>query len=139
MAEPNTGTPAASPPPQGLEQGTYEILRSRLTNHATDLRARLEKLNAARQQVFGSIKSGLVATERITTKNNCLPRDLIPIGGGRFLFGYNVHLGLRLETQLDDVFAAYEYCDKQFRALALDCLADPQFESDFKGLYKYYK
>jgi hypothetical protein len=137
MAEPTTATPA--PAPQSLEQGTYEILRARLANHAADLRARLERLNAARQEVFGSIKSGLVATERITTKNNCLPRDLIPIGGGRFLFGYNVHLGLRIETQLDDVFAAYEYRDKQFRALPLDSLADPQFESDFKGLYKYYK
>lgn len=140
MAEANAiENPAPSSAPQGLEQGTYEILRSRLANCAADLRARLEKLNAARQEVFGSIKSGLVATERITTKNNCLPRDLIPVGGGRFLFGYNVHLGLRNETLLDDVFAAYEYRDKQFHALPLDSLADAQFESDFKSLYKYYK
>jgi hypothetical protein len=140
MADSNaTHTPATPTAPQSLEQGTYEILRSRLANHAADLRTRLERLNGARQEVFGSIKSGLVATERITTKNNCQPRDLIPIGGGRFLFGYNVHLGLRTETQLDDVFAAYEYRDKQFHALSLEALTEPQFESDFKSLYKYYK
>lgn len=139
MPDPSvTPSPGASPAP-ALEQGTYEILRSRLAHHAGDLRTRLDKLNVERQGVFGSIKSGLVATERITTKNNCLPRDLIPIGHGRFLFGYNVQFGLRTETNLDDVFAVYEYRDRQFHALPLDALADPQFDADFKSLYRYYK
>jgi hypothetical protein len=134
-------TPATAPaaPPSGLEQGTYEILRARLRQSADDLRARVERLNAARQEVFGAIKTGLVTTERITTKNNCLPRDLIPIGGDRFLFGYNVQFGLRTDVRLDDVFAIYEYRDKQFHALPLDALADPQFESDFQSIYRYYK
>src|SRR5688572_25651148 len=138
---PEKTTASDSPPSAApvLEQGTYEILRARLATHGADLRVRLEKLNAARQEVFGSIKAGLVATERITTKNNCLSRDLIPIGGGCFLFGYNVHLGLRTETHLDDVFAVYEFRDRQFHALPLDALADSQFEADFKSLYRYYK
>jgi hypothetical protein len=122
-----------------LEQGTYEILRARLKQGGDDLRARLDKLNVARQEVFGSIKSGLVATERITTKNNCLPRDFIPVGGDRFLFGYNVQFGLRTEVHLDDVFALYDYKDKQFHALPLDALADPQFSVDFQSIYRYYK
>ncbi len=84
---PNADAPASAPT---LDQGTYEILRARLNSHGDDLRARLEKLNAARQEVFGAIPTTLVTTERITTKNNCTPRDMIPIGGGRFLFGYNV-------------------------------------------------
>jgi hypothetical protein len=133
MAEPS-GTPQPA-----LEQGTYDILRARLAQHGADLRERLDRLNTARQQVFGAIKPGLVATERITTKNNCQARDLIPIGGNRFLFGYNVHLGLRTETHLDDVFGVYEFRDHQFHELPLDAIADPQFEADFKSLYRYYK
>ena len=122
-----------------LDQGTYEILRARLTAHGADLRARLEKLNAARQAVFGAIPTTLLATERITTANNCTPRDMIPIGGGRFLLGYNVLLGLRTETQPADVFALYQHENHQFRELPLDPLADPDFVTDFKALYRYYK
>jgi hypothetical protein len=91
-----------------LDQGTYEILRARLASHGADLRARLDKLNTARQEVFGAIATSLLTTERLTTKNNCTPRDIIPIGGNRFLFGYNVHIGLRTETRLDDVFRVYD-------------------------------
>lgn len=132
--------PAASPAPApALEQGTYEILRARLNTHGTELRSRLEQLNDARQEVFGAIRSGLVATERVTTRNNCMPRDMIPIGHDRFLLGYNVHIGLRTEIQLADVFAIYDYRDHQFQELPLDALSGGQFEADFKSLYKYYK
>ncbi len=48
-------------------------------------------------------------------------------------------LGLRTETQLEDVFAVYEHNEHQFRELPLDALADPQFQTDFKSLYRYYK
>ncbi|MHA3774281.1 DNA repair ATPase [Verrucomicrobiota bacterium sgz303538] len=122
-----------------LEQGTYEILRARLSTQGANLRTRLEQLNQARQEVFGAIKTGLIATERVTTKNNCTPRDIIPIGGNRFLFGYNVLVGLRTETQLADVFALYEYRDHHFHELPLDALSSGQFETDFKSLYRYYK
>ena len=126
-------------PPQKLEQGTYEILRARLNSHGSELRERLGKLNASRQDVFGAIPTALVATERLTTENSCTPRDMRHIGGGRFVFGYNVQLGLRSETQLADVFALYQYKDRAFSALPLDELADAQFEADFKSLYRYYK
>jgi hypothetical protein len=42
-------------------------------------------------------------------------------------------------VHLEDVFAVYEYRDKQFHALPLNVLVDPQFESDFQSVYKYYK
>jgi hypothetical protein len=133
--------PAATAPhaPVALDQGTYEILRARLAAHGADLRARLEKLNAARKAVFGALPTTLLATERITTAHNCTPRDMIPIGDGRFLLGYNVLLGLRTETQPADVFALYQHENHQFRELPLGLLADPQFEADFKALYRYYK
>lgn len=138
MAE---GTPNTAPPetPPALEQGTYEILRARLAAQGTELRTRLEQLNRARQEVFGAIPTALLATERITTPNNCLARDLIPLGGQRFLFGYNVHLGLRSEIQLADVFGLYELRDHRFAELPLTPLADERFLTDFRSLYHYYR
>src|SRR5688572_2425615 len=100
---------SAPAPAQKLEQGTYEILRARLQSHGADLRELLTELNTARQDVFGAIPTALVATERLTTENNCTPRDMREIGEGRFLFGYNVQLGLRSETTIADVFALYHY------------------------------
>jgi hypothetical protein len=125
--------------PQKLEQGTYEILRARLNAQGAELRGRLEKLNASRQDVFGAIPTALVATERLTTDNNCTPRDMRHIGGGRFIFGYNVQLGLRSETQVADVFSLYQYKDRAFSPMPLAELGDGQFEADFKSLYRYYK
>src|SRR5690242_4996892 len=105
-------TPAA--PATVLEQGTYEVIRSRLATHGADLKTRLERLNQARQEVFGSIQTALLATDRITTRNKCVPRDMVAIGKNRFLFGYNVQIGLRSQTQLSDVLAVYEHRDHQF-------------------------
>jgi hypothetical protein len=122
-----------------LEAGTYEVLRARLDEQARDLRERLQKLNAARQDVFGTIETALVATERVTTGNNCIPRDMIAIGANRFLFGYNVHIGLRTETKIEDVFSAYEWAGREFRTIELDFLGDPAFQADFRELFKYYR
>ncbi|MDJ0840924.1 MAG: DNA repair ATPase [Acidobacteriota bacterium] len=121
-----------------LEGGTYEIIRNRLNGQADELRARLKKLNETRKATFGSIETKLVGSERITTDNNCTPRDMVPIGD-KFIFGYNVHVGLRAELDLDDVFAVYTIHDDGFRLESLDLIRDPKFEKDFHNLYKYYK
>jgi hypothetical protein len=122
-----------------LEGGTYEVIRHRLDVQAAELRDRLSRLNGARQEVFGAIPTALLATERITTANNCVPRDLVSIGRNRFLFGYNVYIGLRSETQIADVFAAYVWENQTFTEIPLDLIGDSDFESDFKELYKYYR
>lgn len=121
-----------------LERSTYEIIRNRLNTHAADLRERLEKLNEARRQVFGSIETKLLATERITTANNCVPCDIVAIGD-RFIFGYNVQIGLKSETHVEDVLAVYSFRDGLFHEEDLGLLVDPQFTADFRQLYKYYK
>jgi hypothetical protein len=136
-------TPSAEIPPDEkpgieLESGTYEIIRNRLNSHAAELRARLEKLNAARKAVFGSIDTELLGTERLSTENNCTPRDMVAVGS-HFLFGYNVVLGLRPQTRLSDVFAVYEFSDGAFRAAPLDLIRQERFERDFKEIYKYYR
>ena len=123
---------------QELERGTYEIIRNRLDAHASELRGRLEQLNHDRREVFGSIETKLLSTERITTANNCVPCDMKAIGE-RFIFGYNVHIGLRAETHLEDVFSVHSFREGTFHSEPLDLISDDLFISDFKQLYKYYK
>ncbi|MFD2787132.1 DNA repair ATPase [Hymenobacter rubripertinctus] len=121
-----------------LETGTYEILRNRLQASGTELRQRLNVLNTERKQVFGAVDTRLLGTGRITTEYNCVAWDLVPVGG-RFIFGYNVVLGLKAEPDLADVFGVYEYHDQEFRPLGLELLADAKFEEEFRNLYRYYK
>ncbi|MCS1411237.1 MAG: hypothetical protein M2R45_04434 [Verrucomicrobia subdivision 3 bacterium] len=122
-----------------LEGGSYEIIRSRLNGQGEELSARLTRLNELRREVFGSVPTVLLRAERITTDHNCVPRDMVTVGENRFLFGYNVHFGLKSEIQLSDVFAVYEYREDGFHAVETDFLAGDQFADDFKSLYKYYK
>ncbi|GBC63906.1 AAA family ATPase [Desulfonema ishimotonii] len=122
-----------------LEGGTYEIIRNRLLNHGKALRERLEKLDGSRREIFGAIEQTLLATERITTRHNCVPRDMVSVNGTRFVFGYNVHMGLKTEIQISDVFSVYQYKERQFRQLPWEVLDSGRFEEDLKNLYKYYK
>src|SRR5262245_46295122 len=121
MSQTETAQPAAA----SLESGTYEIIRNRLRGHGEELRKRLDRLNQSRREVFGAIETTILGTERITTDNNCVPRDMIAVGR-RLLFGYNVHLGLRAETKLSDVFAVYDFLDGKFHQQSLDRMHDEQ-------------
>ena len=121
-----------------LERGTYEIIQNRLKSHSAELDARLQKLNNERRNVFGAIPTELVSKQRITTAHNCTARDIVPIGD-KFLFGYNVHMGLKSTTDLADVFSVYRFDDGNFHEESLDLLNDKQFNVDFHALYKYYK
>ncbi len=131
----NSKQPAQEPQ---LEGGTYEIIRNRLLQHSDDLKTRLDKLNLARKDVFGAIETTLKGSERISTDNNCVPRDMIALGN-RFIFGYNVFIGLRPDTTLADVFAVYSWNDGTFSPEPLELINDPTFQADFKNLYKYYR
>lgn len=121
-----------------LSGGTYEIIRGRLKNSARELQSRLLKLNKSRKDVFGAIDSALLGTERISTDNNCIPKDMVAIGEN-FIFGYNVHLGLRSETAMSDVFAVYTYTNRAFQKTNALLIEDSKFLDDFKNLYRYYK
>ncbi len=121
-----------------LEGGSYEILQNRLNQQREKLFAQLEKLNQSRKEVFGAIETQLIATERISTDHNCIPYDMVPVGQ-QFIFGYNVHLGLKSEIELSDVFSMYEYQDRSFYRLSLELIENADFVRDFQKLYKYYK
>ena len=122
-----------------LERGTYEIIRNRLKGHADELSNRLSQLNDSRKDVFGSIPTTLLSTQRITTANNCTAQDIVPVGS-RFIFGFNVLMGLKATTRLEDVFAIYSVADDEtFHQESLELLNNETFHHDFDQLYKYYK
>ncbi len=129
-----------------LDAGTYEVLRARLAAQAAELAKRADELNAARLGVFGSAQLALIGTERIRTANNCVPRDVVSVGG-RMLFGYNVFIGLKPETTVDDVFSLHGFSHDE-NAFRFDdvpaeevpgLLRDEQFVRDFAELYRYYR
>ncbi len=124
-----------------LEGGAYDIIRKRLTKNGEVLRNKMMELNDARKEIFGSIETKLISTERITTLNNCQPRDIISIGKNFFLFGYNVHIGLKSETFIQDVFGVYLFDPNTntFTEGDLALFQDQTFLSDFANLYKYYR
>ncbi|MEO6082577.1 MAG: DNA repair ATPase, partial [Umezawaea sp.] len=129
-----------------LDAGTFEVLRARLADQATGLARRAEELNAERLEVFGGAELRLIGTERIRTANNCVPRDCIQVGG-LMLFGYNVFIGLKPETTVDDVFSLHRFTRDgdafRFEDAGPDALPgllrDPQFLRDFAELYRYYR
>ena len=69
-----------------LDGGTYEILRKRLQSHAHDLNAKLYELNTSRKDVFGSIETKLLDTQRVTTDHNCIPWDIFTLDQ-KMIFG----------------------------------------------------
>ena len=79
--------------------------------------------------------------DRVTTGHNCIPRDMVELGSGRFLVGFNVQFGLKREIGLADVFAAFARDEESgaFREAPLDVLNDGRFLTDFKRLYNVYE
>jgi len=127
--------------------GSYEIIRARLLGHAEELAKRAESLNQRRVEEFGGTELRVVGTERVRTENNCLPRDIVQVGG-RLLFGYKVFIGLKTETSVADVFSLHKFevaeSGIDLSALPLDpgsaaFLVEAQFVDHFKELYRFYK
>lgn len=121
-----------------MDTGTYDVIKSRLEKQGVDLKSKAEQLNTVRKEVFGSIETKLLSSERILTENNCIPRDMAPVDDC-FLFGYNVHIGLKHKVELRDVFSIYRYGEEGFVKESLELINDDQFKKDFDDLYLYYK
>ena len=124
--------------------GSYELLKQRLAQRGEALLRKTQALNEARLAEFGRSEQALIKRTRARTENNCVPRDIVRVGGV-LLFGYNVFIGLRKETSVADVFALYRLGDEaegeelQAVPLAGSFLDDPRFQQDFRELYSYYK
>ena len=127
------------------EGGAYEVLARRLGEQGQRLRGLADELNARRLGEFGSSAMEVLARVRVRTEHNCVARDIVQVGE-LMLFGYNVFLGLKKETQVADVFSLYrlaEADDGSYEVtpveLAGSFLDAASFVNDFRELYAYYK
>ncbi|MBU8978111.1 DNA repair ATPase [Lysobacter sp. MMG2] len=124
--------------------GAYEVLRRRLDEQGERLQNLAGALNQRRLQEFGDSRLEVIGRLRIRTENNCIGRDIVPVGD-LLLFGYNVFLGLKTTTRVEDVFGLYrltesaEGFDVAPVELATSFLGDAAFVRDFNELYAYYK
>ena len=126
------------------EGGAYEIIRKRLVEQGLQLGKQTQTLNEARLEEFGSSDMRVDSRARVRTENNCIARDIVQVGE-HLLFGYNVFIGLKKETKVDDVFALFDVTQTD-SGVAMDAvalqdsfLAEASFVSDFEELYRYYK
>lgn len=126
------------------EGGAYDILQKRLIEQGKHLQEKADSLNQQRLDEFGSSQLNTISRIRIRTENNCQARDIVRVGDW-LLFGYNVFLGLKSETRINDVFSLYQIVERDghFDAdpllLENTFLDNPTFVQDFNELYTYYK
>lgn len=126
------------------EGGAYEIIRKRLIEQGQTLSQKTRTLNDARLEEFGSSEMDVVARVRVRTENNCVARDIVQVGE-HLLFGYNVFIGLKKETKIEDVFALFDISETGGdyemvpAATAGTFLTQSGFVNDFEELYRYYK
>jgi hypothetical protein len=126
------------------EGGAYEIIRKRLLEQAEQLGEKAASLNQARLETFGATALEIIGRVRVHTENNCIARD-ISLLDESLLFGYNVFIGLKKETQVSDVFGLYRLLKSEqgyeieARSLEGTFLDDADFVRDFHELYTYYK
>ncbi len=126
------------------EGGAYDIIRKRLLDQGKQLKQQANTLNQSRLEEFGSADMSVLARVRVRTENNCIARDIVQVGK-HLLFGYNVFIGLKKETKIDDVFALFAL-EQQGDDFTMDpvkpqgtFLSDQSFVNDFEELYRYYK
>ncbi|MGP4052702.1 DNA repair ATPase [Streptomyces sp. 2A115] len=123
----------------GLDTGTYEVLRGRLTAQAAELARRAEALNARRAAEFGSTRLELAGTERLRTEHTSVARDIVAVGDV-VLFGHNALSAAKQETDVGDVFTLY---DRDLHRLPDDAvpglLDDLGFVREFGALHRYYR
>ncbi len=145
-----TTEPKDESPDEGQDGGdvqgsNYDIIARRLADQADTLRSRSDELNERRQEIFGGTELSVAGQVVVRTEHNCIPRDIINIDD-HLLFGYNVYIGMKKSTDVDDVFSyhAFQKTEDEFEIELLpeessqNFLGDEDFVSDFDSLYTYY-
>lgn len=126
------------------EGGAYEIIRKRLVEQGSSLYSKASQLNQSRLDEFGSSDMSVAGRVRVRTENNCIARDVVQVGE-HLLFGYNVFIGLKKETKVEDVFALFDIQQQEssFEMVPVELsgsfLKETSFVNDFEELYRYYK
>lgn len=102
-------TDVKTPPGEAtLAGGSYEVIRGRLLAQAKELGGRVDALNERRRKEFGGQELTVIGTDRVRTENNCVPRNIVPIGNA-LLLGFNVFMGLKQERAVGDVFSLHTF------------------------------
>jgi len=126
------------------EGGAYEIIRKRLSGLGRQLQEKAQELNSARLEEFGSSDMLVTGRVRVRTENNCVARDMVQVGE-YLLFGYNVFIGLKKETAINDVFSLFKLKQSgdsfeiEEQPQSSSFLSQSSFVNDFEELYRYYK
>ncbi|MCG7550198.1 DNA repair ATPase [Pseudoalteromonas sp. Of7M-16] len=127
-----------------LEQGSYDLIKRRLSNSGAQLRKDIDLLNQNRIETFGSTEIKVKGRARVRTEHNCIPRDIVLIGD-KLIFAYNVFLGLKKNTQVGDVFTVQKLVNQDDHYEVepypneTKFLTNERFLRDFDELYTYYK
>jgi hypothetical protein len=131
-----------------LTGGSYEVIRARLVAQGKELAKRADALNARRSRRFGGTELAVIANERVRSENNCVPADILQIGG-HLLLGYNVFFGLKKEVKARGRVLALQASSRWRRrgqainpcraARCRGCSTSERAGPDFTNLYKYYK
>jgi len=133
---------------EAVKGGSYEVLRTRLQARASDLAEKAHALNERRQETFGGTEMVIAGNERVRTEHNCVPRDVVQVGG-LLLLGYNVTMHLKREVAVGDVLSLHRLTQHEgegdhtftFDEVSEDetFLSDPNFRREFAEVYQYYK
>ncbi|KAF7781514.1 hypothetical protein PRUB_b0762 [Pseudoalteromonas rubra] len=127
-----------------LEQGSYQLIKRRLSNFGSELRTQVDTLNDQRVDAFGSTELKVQGRARVRTEHNCIPRDIVLIGD-KLIFAYNVFMGLKQSTHVSDVFSVQklvlqdDHYEVEPYPSETKFLTDARFLRDFEELYTYYK
>ncbi|MBL8915475.1 MAG: DNA repair ATPase, partial [Archangium sp.] len=137
-----------APDNAALAGGSYEVIRNRLLATAKTLGEKTNALNARRRSEFGGQELTVIGTERVRTEHSCVPRDIVPVGAGHLLVGFNVFMGLKQERSVGDVFSLHKFvrsADGTFdfgelpKTEAGGFLDDRRFVKDFEEVFRFYK
>ncbi|BCL71233.1 hypothetical protein TUMSATVNIG1_31980 [Vibrio nigripulchritudo] len=126
------------------EGGAYEVLKSRLSQQGSKLKDISHQFNQERQQVFGGQELSLIGKANVQTEARCVPVDMAQVNE-QLLFGYEVHVGMKAQPSLEDVFGLYQLHEKDgtFRiepvSLEGSFLSDTRFVHEFTELFTYYQ
>ncbi len=130
-----------------LAGGSYEVIRGRLLTTAKSLGERTNALNTRRRTEFGGQELSVLATERVRTEHNCVPRDIVPVGQ-HLLLGFNVFMGLKQDRSVKDAFSLHKFnrtgegafdFGEVPRSEGGGFLEDRGFVKDFEELFRFYK
>ncbi|UZE96197.1 DNA repair ATPase [Alkalimarinus alittae] len=144
MAQQNQSTGDSNVENAVAAGGAYEVIRKRLSEQGKTLNQLTRHLNESRLEEFGSSDMSVVSRVRVRTENNSVARDMVQVGD-YLLFGYNVFLGLKKETKIEDVFSLFrlknegDHYDLEPADDEPSFLTQASFVSDFDELYRYYK